>query len=189
MIILVLKDRIRLIRKNNSFRSQTAFARFLGTTRPAVAKYESGDVIPNDTFMQLLCSKFNINEDWLRNGTGEMYIKNNDSLFEEFAQKYNLSPAEQEAARYCLQLTSEQRQEVLNHIVGLADAIKSAQVIAPDFTHHADPESNNNENEDLENDEEFQQRMDILKQEYRAEKREKTSEDSTFSRKAKGKRA
>ena len=185
-----MKERLKAIRKSLSPKvSQEKFGIMFGVSRNAIKTYELGTVIPSDTFIQLLCSKLNINEEWLRTGTGEMYIKNNDSLFEEFAQRYNLSPAEQEAARYCLQLTSEQRQEVLNHIVGLADAIKSAQVIAPDFTHHSEPESNNSENGDIENDEEFQERIDILRQEYRAEKKGKTSEESTFSRKTKGKRA
>ncbi|WP_196606521.1 helix-turn-helix domain-containing protein [Pectinatus frisingensis] len=183
-----LNKRVKEVRNHLKY-SQKEFASKLGLTQAGVSWMEQAGKNISDQNIRLMCSLFNINEDWLRNGNGEMFSENDDSIFNTFAQKYNLSPAEQEAARYCLQLTSEQRQEVLNHIVGLADAIKSAQVIAPDFTHHAKLESNNSENDDIENDEEFKQRMDILKQEYRAEKREKTSEESTFSRKTKGKRA
>lgn len=68
-----LKDRIRAVRKAKDFRSQSKFADFLGTTRPAIAKYESGDVIPNDIFIQLFCTKLNVNEDWLRTGNGKMF--------------------------------------------------------------------------------------------------------------------
>lgn len=68
-----LKDRIRAVRKAKSFRSQSNFAEFLGTTRPAIAKYESGDVTPNDIFIQLLCTKLNVNEEWIRTGDGEMF--------------------------------------------------------------------------------------------------------------------
>ena len=70
---LELKDRIRAVRKAKSFRSQSKFAEFLGTTRPAIAKYESGDVTPNDIFIQLLCTKLNVNEEWIRTGDGEMF--------------------------------------------------------------------------------------------------------------------
>jgi len=70
-----MKDRLVAIRKHiggNKKISQTIFAELLGTTRNAIASYESGKVIPNDTFIQLLCSKFDINEQWLRTGKGKM---------------------------------------------------------------------------------------------------------------------
>ena len=70
-----MKDRLVAIRKHiggNKKISQTIFAELLGTTRNAIASYESGKVVPNDTFIQLLCSKFDINEQWLRTGKGKM---------------------------------------------------------------------------------------------------------------------
>ena len=64
--------RLKEIRKSIGD-TQTQFAEKLGTSRNAIASYELGKVIPNDTFIQLLCAKFNINEEWLRTGNGEMY--------------------------------------------------------------------------------------------------------------------
>lgn len=43
-------------------------------------------------------------------------INSEDSVFKAFAEKYHLSDAEQELAKYCLSLTSEQRKEILNSI-------------------------------------------------------------------------
>jgi transcriptional regulator with XRE-family HTH domain len=128
VIVLNLNDRIRQIRKDSSFKNQSDFANFLGTTRPAIASYELGKVIPNNTFLQLLCSKFNVSIDWLKFGKGEMYVQTDDSIFEDFAQKYSLSPAERDVARYCLQLTSTQRAEILNHVLNIAEIIKPTSI-------------------------------------------------------------
>ena len=126
-----MKDRLIAIRKQlggHKKISQSNFAELLGTSRNAIASYELGKVIPSDTFIQLLCTKFNINETWLRTGEGDMHIKTDDSLFTAFAEKYNLSPTEQEVARYCLQLTSAQRAEILNHVLSIAEIIKPASI-------------------------------------------------------------
>lgn len=121
-----MKDRIKAIRlaiRKKPKVSQSEFADFLGTTRPAIASYEIGKVIPSDTFIQLLCSKFNINEQWLRTGEGEMYQETEMTLFSAFARQYNLSEKEQHAARYLLSLSSEERQLILRHVEGLVHAM------------------------------------------------------------------
>jgi transcriptional regulator with XRE-family HTH domain len=122
-----MKDRLVKIRKQIDIQkkiSQSKFAGLLGTTRNAIASYESGKVVPSDTFIKLLCSKFNINEDWLRTGTGDMHIESDDSLFTIFSEKYGLTQTEQNVARYCLQLTSVQRTEILNHVLNIAEILK-----------------------------------------------------------------
>ena len=127
-----MKDRLVEIRKHIGGQkkiSQSRFAELLGTTRNAVASYELGKVVPSDTFIQLLCSKFHINEDWLRTGAGDMLLESDDSIFTAFAEKYNLTTVEQDVARYCLQLTSAQRAEILNHVVNVAAIIKTVPSI------------------------------------------------------------
>lgn len=120
------KDRLRIIRKSLPQRtSQEAFAKSLGLTRTAYNKYELGLVVPSDTFIQLLCSKFNVNEEWLRTGNGKMPQESEAAMFSAFVQKYNLSEKEQQAARYLLALSSEERQQILRHVEGIARAIQT----------------------------------------------------------------
>lgn len=45
----------------------------LGIARGNIAAYEVGKNAPSDAVISLICTKFNISEDWLRTGTGEMY--------------------------------------------------------------------------------------------------------------------
>lgn len=53
--------------------TQQKFADKLGIARGNIAAYEVGKNAPSDAVISLICTKFNISEDWLRTGTGEMY--------------------------------------------------------------------------------------------------------------------
>ena len=133
-----MKNRLKRIRKVLPQKtSQEKFAVLLGTTRNAIASYESGKVIPSDTFIQLLCTKFNINEHWLRTGEGEMYKNDLDAQVEAFAQKYILTPDEREIMRYFFQLAPKERTAMIEHVLGVADAIRSARDAAAKEQHAA----------------------------------------------------
>ena len=68
-----MKDRIKKIRKELDL-TQQEFADRIGIKRNSVAKYETGENSPSTASISLMCTKFNINEDWLRNGNGEMFL-------------------------------------------------------------------------------------------------------------------
>lgn len=53
------------------------FGKRVGITRSSVCKLESGENNPAEQTIMLICKEFNINEIWLRTGTGEMNATNN----------------------------------------------------------------------------------------------------------------
>ena len=69
-----MKDRIKKIRKELDL-TQQKFADKLGVQRNTIAMYEMGRTLPSDAIMRSICHEFNVNEDWLRTGQGEMFIK------------------------------------------------------------------------------------------------------------------
>lgn len=69
-----MKDRIKTLRKQLGM-TQQEFADRLGIRRNNVAKYETGENSPSEAVVSLICKTFNVNEGWLRNGTGEMFIE------------------------------------------------------------------------------------------------------------------
>ena len=69
----ILKDRIKKIRKELDL-TQQEFADRIGIARGNVGAYEVGKNAPSDAVISLICREFNVNEEWLRNGTGEMFI-------------------------------------------------------------------------------------------------------------------
>lgn len=53
--------------------TQQAFADRIGTARGNIACYEVGKNTPSDAVITLICREFNVNEEWLRTGEGEMF--------------------------------------------------------------------------------------------------------------------
>lgn len=82
-----MKDRIKQIRKALDL-TQQKFAEKIGVKQNTVAQYEMGRNIPIDSVISLICREFNVNEQWLRDGTGEMFIEQTrDEQIEEFIGK------------------------------------------------------------------------------------------------------
>lgn len=67
-----MKERIKILRKFLNL-TQQKFADKLGLKRQTIAAYEIGTIEPSDSTLLLICREFNVNEEWLRHGIGEMY--------------------------------------------------------------------------------------------------------------------
>lgn len=70
-----MNERIKYLRKDMLGLTQEKFAEKIGLKRNTIAMYESGDKIPSDRTIKDICREFEIDEDWLRTGEGEMKIK------------------------------------------------------------------------------------------------------------------
>ena len=66
--------RIREIRKDNNL-TQTEFGERIGVKGNTITGYENGIRIPSDAIILSICREFNVNEDWLRTGQGEKYLR------------------------------------------------------------------------------------------------------------------
>ena len=68
-----MKERIKELRKSLGI-TQQEFADKLGLKRNTIATYEIGKAVPSDRVVSDLCKKYNVNEEWLRTGEGEMFV-------------------------------------------------------------------------------------------------------------------
>lgn len=66
-------ERIKELRKALKM-TQQEFADRLNVQRGSIASYETGRISPSNAAISLICKELNVSEDWLRNGTGEMFI-------------------------------------------------------------------------------------------------------------------
>lgn len=64
-------ERIKKVREMTGL-SQLVFAEKLGIDRSYISKIEKGNREPSSQLIKLICTTFGINEDWLKNGEGEM---------------------------------------------------------------------------------------------------------------------
>ena len=73
-----MNERLRKLRKALNM-SQTAFGKRVGLKQSTITGYETGNRIPLDSVILLICKEFNVNEEWLRSGKG---LNNNMRCFE-----------------------------------------------------------------------------------------------------------
>lgn len=80
-----MQERIKELRKALGL-TQQKFADALGVKQNTIAQYESGRNAPIDAVVSLICREFNVNEEWLRTGEGEMFkSKSRNEELMEFA--------------------------------------------------------------------------------------------------------
>lgn len=64
--------RLRLVRKALNL-NQIEFAKQIGLTQTSLSMIEVGNNTLTDKNIKLICATFNVSEQWLRNGKGEMF--------------------------------------------------------------------------------------------------------------------
>lgn len=69
-----MNERLRKLRKTLDL-TQQAFADKLGIARGNIGAYEVGKNALSDAVISLICREFDVNENWLRTGEGEMFIE------------------------------------------------------------------------------------------------------------------
>lgn len=70
-----MNERIKKLRKHLDL-TQKEFGERLGIKGTTIANYELGRNEPIDAVISLICREFNVDEEWLRNGTGDnMFIE------------------------------------------------------------------------------------------------------------------
>lgn len=74
-----MKDRILKIRKERNL-TQDAFAEKLNLSKNFVWMLEKGERTASDRTISDICREFNVNEEWLRTGKGEMYKRVEDEV-------------------------------------------------------------------------------------------------------------
>ena len=69
-----MNERVKAIRKDKML-SGEKFGEKIGVKRSAISKIESGLVGLSESNIKSICREFDVNEEWLRYGKGEMYLK------------------------------------------------------------------------------------------------------------------
>ena len=72
-------ERIKELRKKTLKMSQTAFGNRLGVNRDTINNIELNRLKKPEqklSLYKLICSEFNVSEEWLLNGTGDMFTSN-----------------------------------------------------------------------------------------------------------------
>ena len=69
-----MNERLKKLRKELDM-TQQEFADRIGIKRNSLANNETGRNTPIDAIIVSICREFNVNENWLRTGEGEMFVE------------------------------------------------------------------------------------------------------------------
>ncbi|MGC7931254.1 helix-turn-helix domain-containing protein [Lysinibacillus sp. VIII_CA] len=75
-------DRIKVLR-NELGLSMAAFGEKIKMTNSNISKMEKDLRVVTDRTIAIICTEFNVNEEWLRTGEGDMFVE--ETFDEEFA--------------------------------------------------------------------------------------------------------
>lgn len=117
-----MKDRLKKIRKSLDL-TQQEFADRIGIKRNSYANYEIGRNTPIDAIILSICREFNVNEEWLRIGKGEMFKPVPTDVLDQLAYKYHLSNADYIMIEKFINLKSETRQAIFDYFQEVVTAI------------------------------------------------------------------
>ena len=124
---LNIGDRIKKIRKELDL-TQQRFGERLGVKGNTIAQYELGRSNPVDSVISLMIREFNVSEDWLRYGKGEMFKPAPSDVLDQLASEYNLSNASYIAIEKFVNLKPEKRNELIEFFLDISKAILESDV-------------------------------------------------------------
>jgi len=114
-----MNERIKFLRKSLGLTQQN-FANRIGMKQNSIALIESGRNTSDQTILSI-CREFNVNEEWLRTGNGEMFIQNDNELLQEISAKYNLDDFQTKMIEMFLKLDEPKRKVISDYIKMLID--------------------------------------------------------------------
>lgn len=117
-----MNERVKKLRKTLDL-TQQAFADKLGVKRNTVGQWECGINAITDQIVFSICREFNVNEEWLRNGTGDMFVPEAVDEVDALVTKYGLSYADRILIEKYINAKSDTRNAIVNFIRNVSAAL------------------------------------------------------------------
>ena len=117
--------------------SQTDFGERLGVSRSVINNIERNVLARPDqklSLMKLICSEFNVNEEWLLNGTEPMFVQPDTFSLDDFVKSKGATGLELEIVKTYFELDPEIRRTAMEHFKRRLAAAVAADpaLIVPD---------------------------------------------------------
>lgn len=126
--VVLVNERIKKLRKMLDL-TQQEFGNRIGMKQNTIALIEKGRNTSDQTIFSI-CREFNVNEEWLRSGTGEMFKISSSDALETLVRERNLTYGEHIAIEKFLNLNADLRKGLVDYFLEVAAAINSSDVPA-----------------------------------------------------------
>lgn len=105
-------ERIKYLREEIINKTQKVFGSQIGLKPNSVSDIERNKHNPTDQTIKVICKEFNVNEEWLRNGTGEMFNEETTFSLDDYAKNNNLTEMEKKLIVGFMGLEPEIRESI-----------------------------------------------------------------------------
>lgn len=129
-----INERIKDFRKNVLHLSQTEFATQLGMKQTSVSTFEKSGATVTDPTIKALCMAFNLNEDWLRNGTEPMYIQAPTFSLDDFVRQRGGTELEVDIMKAYFELEPDIQAMLVQHFKERLTASRAESAELPEMT-------------------------------------------------------
>lgn len=133
-------NRIKKIRKELDL-TQAEFAAKIGSVQNTVTGYENGRRNPSAPVISLICERFNVREEWLRNGEGEMFKPKPSDILDQLAYKYKLFNFDYVMIEKFLAMPQDLRRAIYDHFHDIDAALSEMDPYAPAYIGNEPPQS------------------------------------------------
>lgn len=109
-----MNERIKQLRKELGL-TLDKFGEKIGVGKTAISKIENGDRSVTDQMFKSICREFNVREEWLRTGEGEMFVPASTFNLDEFVKAKGATDTEIELVKTYFELDSGIRDTIIEH--------------------------------------------------------------------------
>lgn len=113
--MLTINERIRYFRKDVLKLNQTDFAQSIGMKQRGASGMEQDGATVTDRAIKSICMAYNVNEDWLRNGTEPMYIQAPTFSLDDFVRQRGGTELELDIMKAYFELEPGIREMLVQH--------------------------------------------------------------------------
>lgn len=111
---MTVNSRIKFLRKSLGL-TQAAFAEKIGLKQASIGLYENEQRNVLDRTITDICREFNVREEWLRYGTGEMLVEPDTFSLDEYLKQQGATELEMEIIKGYFNIPKEIRGTVLEY--------------------------------------------------------------------------
>ena len=132
-------ERVRLLRKELGL-NQSQFAEKIGLKQAAIGLYENNQRGVADRIILLICEKYSVREEWLRDGIEPMFVESDSTIVSQLSSEYGLDAFEKVLIEGFLKMKPEERAVIKTYVRNLIDTLTTDEAAYKEFRAEYDKE-------------------------------------------------
>lgn len=113
-----MNERLKKLRKKLNLTMED-FGGRLGVKKNTISQIESGKNNLTEQMIKAICREFSVNEEWLRNGYGDMFIITKNDYIETLSRRYHLDELDKVILESYLSLSIDKRSVIKEYILNI----------------------------------------------------------------------